>query len=285
MATTAIAPTPIDLEHDVRPTADDEEPDEADDDDEVAMEREADVLESRYQDLVSFGPLGGGGGAGSSLFSGGGGGLAKISQTAGASLRAAERSTSGQDKHSGGITRDTRATREQVLDPRTRLILFKLINSGVLASINGCVSTGKEANVYHAFGADGAEFAVKVYKTSILIFKDRDRYVSGEFRFRHGYCKSNPRKMVRMWAEKEMRNYRRLALAGLATPPVHLLREHVLLMGFIGRDGLAAPRLKDATLSLSQYTEAATQVGLMLRSIYHQCRLVHADFSEYNLLW
>ena len=285
MATTAIAPTPIDLEHAVRPTADDEEPDEADDDDEVAMEREADVLESRYQDLVSFGPLGGGGGAGSSLFSGGGGGLAKISQTAGASLRAAERSTSGQDKHSGGITRDTRATREQVLDPRTRLILFKLINSGVLASINGCVSTGKEANVYHAFGADGAEFAVKVYKTSILIFKDRDRYVSGEFRFRHGYCKSNPRKMVRMWAEKEMRNYRRLALAGLPTPSVHLLREHVLLMGFIGRDGLAAPRLKDATLSLAQYTEAATQVGLMLRSIYHQCRLVHADFSEYNLLW
>lgn len=26
------------------------------------------------------------------------------------------------------------------------------------------------------------------------------------FRFRHGYCKGNPRKMVRTWAEKEMRN-------------------------------------------------------------------------------
>lgn len=25
-------------------------------------------------------------------------------------------------------------------------------------------------------------------------------------RFRHGYCKGNPRKMVRTWAEKEMRN-------------------------------------------------------------------------------
>lgn len=29
-------------------------------------------------------------------------------------------------------------------------------------------------------------------------------------RFRHGYCKGNPRKMVRTWAEKEMRNLIRL---------------------------------------------------------------------------
>lgn len=28
------------------------------------------------------------------------------------------------------------------------------------------------------------EFAIKVYKTSILVFRDRDRYVNGEFRFR-----------------------------------------------------------------------------------------------------
>ena len=48
------------------------------------------------------------------------------------------------------------------------------------------------------------EFAIKVFKTSILVFKDRERYVSGEFRFRKGHCKSNPRKMVQLWAEKEV---------------------------------------------------------------------------------
>lgn len=37
-------------------------------------------------------------------------------------------------------------------------------------------------------------------------FRDRDRYVQGDYRFRHGYCKHNPRKMVKTWAEKEMRN-------------------------------------------------------------------------------
>ncbi len=60
-------------------------------------------------------------------------------------------------------------------DPRARQVLFKMLNSGFLGEINGCVSTGKEANVYHATGAGGADLAVKVYKTSILAFKDRDR--------------------------------------------------------------------------------------------------------------
>lgn len=39
-----------------------------------------------------------------------------------------------------------------------------------------------QANVYHASTAAGDSRAIKIYKTSILLFKDRDKYVSGEFR-------------------------------------------------------------------------------------------------------
>ena len=39
---------------------------------------------------------------------------------------------------------------EQALDPRTRMILFKMLSREIFSEINGCVSTGKEANVYHA---------------------------------------------------------------------------------------------------------------------------------------
>jgi RIO kinase 1 len=67
---------------------------------------------------------------------------------------------------------------EQVLDPRTRMVLFKMLNRGMFSEINGCVSTGKEANVYHASAPDGAELAIKVYKTAILVFKDRDRWAA-----------------------------------------------------------------------------------------------------------
>lgn len=47
---------------------------------------------------------------------------------------------------------------------------------GVFNEINGCISTGKEANVYHAKTEHGEDLAVKVYKTSILAFKDRARW-------------------------------------------------------------------------------------------------------------
>ena len=45
----------------------------------------------------------------------------------------------------GGRVRDKadRATVEQVMDPRTRMILFKLLNRGFIQEINGCISTGK----------------------------------------------------------------------------------------------------------------------------------------------
>jgi hypothetical protein len=46
-----------------------------------------------------------------------------------------------------------------------RLILFKLLNSGFISQIDGCLSTGKEANVYYAAGKvnEGKEYAVKVH--------------------------------------------------------------------------------------------------------------------------
>ncbi|KAL5293122.1 RIOK1 family protein [Megaselia abdita] len=183
-----------------------------------------------------------------------------------------------KDKHD-------RATAEQVMDPRTRMILFKLLNRGFINEINGCISTGKEANVYHAVSKDDKEFAIKIYKTSILVFKDRDKYVSGEFRFRHGYCKHNPRKMVRTWAEKEMRNYLRMKNAGIPVPEPHLLRSHVLVMEFCGKDGWPSPLLKDVELSTSKARELYRDCVIIMWRIFNNCKLVHGDLSEFNMLY
>ncbi|KAM5157610.1 serine/threonine-protein kinase RIO1 [Mantella aurantiaca] len=178
-----------------------------------------------------------------------------------------------------------RATVEQVLDPRTRMILFKMLTRGVISEINGCISTGKEANVYHASTADGQSRAIKIYKTSILMFKDRDKYVSGEFRFRHGYCKGNPRKMVKTWAEKEMRNLIRLNTAEIPCPEPILLKSHVLVMGFIGKNETPAPLLKNAQLSDSKAREIYLDIIQYMRRMYQDARLVHADLSEFNMLY
>lgn len=178
-----------------------------------------------------------------------------------------------------------RATVEQVLDPKTRMILLKFINRAFIEEINGCISTGKEANVYHAITKDGEDRAIKVYKTSILTFKDRDKYVSGEFRFRNGYCRHNPRKMVRVWAEKEMRNLMRVHEAGIPCPQPLLLRSHVLLMEFIGTNGIPAKLLKDVTLTESKSRQLYMDCVLMIRKMFTHAKLVHADLSEFNLLY
>ena len=48
------------------------------------------------------------------------------------------------------------------MDPRTRIILFRLLGRKIISSINGCVSTGKEANVYHGTSEAHGQCAVKV---------------------------------------------------------------------------------------------------------------------------
>lgn len=181
--------------------------------------------------------------------------------------------------------RDDRATTEMVMDPRTRLVLFKMLNKGLLQEIHGCVSTGKEANVYHATDAEGKELAVKVFKTSILVFKDRDKYVSGDFRFRSGYGKSNPRKMVSAWAEKELRNLNRIWSAGIPCPQPIELRSNVLVMEFLGEDGWPAPRLKDADVDEDRMRALYLQCIRHMRVMFQTCRLVHGDLSEYNMLY
>ena len=195
-----------------------------------------------------------------------------------------------------GADKSDRATSEQVLDPRTRMILLQMINRNVVSEIYGCLSTGKEANVYYSVSEPEEEDspplhrAIKVYKTSILVFKDRDKYVSGEFRFRQGYSKSNNRAMVKLWAEKEMRNLRRIYAACIPCPePVHL-RLHVLVMGFIGSSkGVPAPRLKDvefdASDAESKWRSLYIDLLSYMRVMYQVCRLVHADLSEYNMLY
>jgi RIO kinase 1 len=192
-----------------------------------------------------------------------------------------------------------RATVEQVLDPRTMMILYKLCNNERLSKIQGCIATGKEANVYFAEGncdllsssflkdPDGTplrKYAIKIFKTSILVFKDRERYVSGEYRFRNGHCKSNPRKMVKLWGEKEVRNLKRICLGGIKAPMPYILKNNLIVMDFIGdEEGNAAPRLKDANIVDLQSTYE--DVLYIMRRLYQQCRLVHADLSEYNLLY
>jgi RIO kinase 1 len=188
-----------------------------------------------------------------------------------------------------------RATAELVLDQRTRMILLQMINRGIVSEVHGAISTGKEANVYGAVmypdnGGEPIQRAIKIYKTAILVFKDRERYITGEHRFKAGVDKGNNRKMVKLWAEKEFRNLRRLHAAGIACPEPLMLKLHVLVMDFLGdKRGYAYPRLRDARFTGDDIDDRWRSLYIQLlgimRRLYQVCSLVHADLSEYNILY
>ena len=59
------------------------------------------------------------------------------------------------------------ATSEGVMDNRTRLLLRKLVNHGVIDEMHGVLRTGKEASIYHALAAHEDADAVAAERPSI----------------------------------------------------------------------------------------------------------------------
>ena len=47
----------------------------------------------------------------------------------------------------------------------------------------------------------------------------------------------------------------------------------------------AAPKLKDVSVDGSTARELYLQCIQLMRTVYHSCHLIHADLSEFNLLW
>lgn len=203
--------------------------------------------------------------------------------------------------------KENEATAEMGVDAQTRLLLYKLINNKVLEQINGIISTGKEAVILHAnsdpsyTGTDSTgqeihgigcppnllpkECAIKIFKTTLNEFKQRDRYIKDDYRFKDRFSKQNNRTIINMWAEKEMHNLMRMHSVGINCPDVVVLKRHVLVMSFIGSNNIAAPKLKDAHLSAAELSCAYEEIIAMMYKLYNDANLVHADCSEYNILW
>lgn len=195
-----------------------------------------------------------------------------------------------------------RATVDKVLDQRTLKILERLQARGKLANLRGSLCTGKESNVYVAEASTGlcskfvsgvqagngdaeeqmVPVAVKIFKTSIMPFRDRERYIRSEKRFQR-FCTSNPRKLIKLWAEKEVRNLKRLNNAGIPSPSPIYLKNNILVMTLVGEYEDVAPRLRDA--EVDDIAGCYLQCIEIVKTMYRKAGLVHADLSEFNLLY
>ena len=73
---------------------------------------------------------------------------------------------------------------------------------------------------------------------------------------------------------------------GIPCPEVVLLKKHILVMSFIGKDGRAAPTLKNLIYSTTEMVEEIwSQVVALMVKLFQEADLVHGDLSAYNLLW
>jgi len=192
------------------------------------------------------------------------------------------------------------ATAEHAIDKKTRVLLYKLLNNDVLVELNGVISIGKEAVVLHAEANTipqektnyvtkniPSSVALKIYKTVMGEFRNRDKYIKNDYRFKKQFHKVNPTKLAHMWAEKEESNLKRLVKHGIPAPQPILLKKHILVMEFLGENSQAPARkineLYNSWNSVRR-ARAFVEVKDIMCDMYQKASLVHSDLSEYNLL-
>jgi len=170
---------------------------------------------------------------------------------------------------------------EEVFDRSTLMTVYDLMNKGVIDEIHGVVKAGKESRVYWGIGSNGREIAIKIYLTVSSEFKrGRLPYIEGDPRFRR--VRRNIRHLVYLWAQKEFKNLQAAYQAKVRVPEPIAVRNNVLVMEFIGKNGISAPLMKEVTLKNPEriYRRLITY----LKRLYRGAELVHGDLSEYNVM-
>lgn len=171
-------------------------------------------------------------------------------------------------------------TEAEVFNLRTMKTLSKLINDRFLDTLDFCVSTGKEANVFRGTTPNGDHIAVKIYRVNTRTFRSHMDYLLGDPRF-NPQGKSN-REVIELWAQKEFQNLRRFEDADLRVPEPITVKNNVILMEFIGDGQHIAPLLNDTKPpDLEDVLENLTG---FIKTAWNDANLVHGDLSAYNVL-
>jgi len=173
---------------------------------------------------------------------------------------------------------------EEVFDAATVRALLELVRKKVIYEVKGVVSAGKEARVYWGKSFEKKDIAIKIYLTSSAEFrKGITKYLEADPRF-SGRVPTSTRKLYSLWAKKEFSNYTRMYEAGVSVPRPLAVHENILVMSFIGHDGVPAPLLKDLDLDLGELERIFKKLLEDLRKMFQKARLVHGDLSEYNVM-
>jgi RIO kinase 1 len=170
---------------------------------------------------------------------------------------------------------------EEVFDRGTLMTIYEFMNKGVIGDIHGVVSAGKEARIYWAKNPEGKELAIKIYLTLSAEFKKgKIIYIEGDPRFKN--VRHDTRSLVFAWALKEYKNLELAAKAKVRVPKPYEVKNNVLIMEFIGKNGDQAPVMKELP---PKHPRLVYETLLeYVKRLYQRAQLVHGDISEYNVM-
>ncbi len=170
---------------------------------------------------------------------------------------------------------------DAVFDRPTLEGILRLIQKKKIDKIKGVLKAGKEAHVFWGTAPDGKEIAIKIYYTTTAEFrKGMMRYIEGDPRFKH--IRTDTKSLVYAWTQKEFSNLQLAEQGGVNAPrPIDFLK-NILVMTFIGVDGVPAPLLRE--LPLEDPDDFYDRLTDEMRTLYQKAGLVHGDLSEYNIM-
>lgn len=152
-----------------------------------------------------------------------------------------------------------------------------MITDHVISYVNGAVSAGKESVLFWGVDENQKNVALKIYLVSTSNFKKREPYILGDPRFSN--VKKGTKNLVYLWAKKEFRNLSQCYDAGLPVPEPILVTNNVLAMNFIGNNGSPSKTMLESQVDENDYLQSLS----ILQDLYQKAKLVHGDYSEYNI--
>ena len=171
---------------------------------------------------------------------------------------------------------------EEVFDKPTLMTIYELMNKGEIDEIFGAVKAGKESKLYWGTNPKGEELAIKIFLTVSHEFrKGMLTYITGDPRFKH--VKRDTRSLIYAWARKEFRNLTEAHEAKVRVPEPYNVQNNVLLMEFIGKNGVSAPLLREVELRNPEKVYRSLMFNV--KRLYRKAKLVHGDLSEYNVMY
>ncbi len=168
---------------------------------------------------------------------------------------------------------------EEVFDEATLYTLYNL-SKKFFSALGGCISSGKEANIFYALDKDNNELILKIYRISTSNFRKMGSYLALDPRY--PYKIKNRRQIIYNWVKREYTNLIKAKKAGCSSPDPIACKNNILIMEFIGSGGQPAPKLKD--IQLKNIEEVYYDVSDNMKRLY-QNNIIHADLSEYNILY